>query len=74
MMRIGMNVMWSRPYQIWANVSDLYISWSKVAVGLIIHNKDKKIASIVVWHLLYEHFHGNNPKNRKMQDLNNRKS
>jgi len=48
MMRIGMNVMWSRPYQIWANVSDLYISWSKVAVGLIIHNKDKKIASIVV--------------------------
>ena len=27
------------PYQIWANVSDLYVSWSKVAVGLIIHKK-----------------------------------
>jgi len=32
-----------RPYQIWANVSDLYVSWSKVAVGLIIHKIDKKI-------------------------------
>jgi len=31
-----------RPYQFWANVSDLYVSWSKVAVGLIIHKNDKK--------------------------------
>jgi len=30
------------------NVSDLYVSWSKVAVGLIIHKNDKKIESIVV--------------------------
>jgi len=32
-----------RPYQIWANVSDLYVSWSKVAVGLNIHKNDKKL-------------------------------
>jgi len=32
-----------RPYQIWAYVSDLYISWSKLAVGLITHKNDKKI-------------------------------
>jgi len=37
-----------RPYQIWTNVSDLYVSWSKVAVGLIFHKHDKKIESIVV--------------------------
>jgi len=60
------------PYQIWANVSDLHVSWSKVAVGLIIHKNDKKIEWIVVWHL-YERFHGNKPKIRKMQDLNNQK-
>ena len=65
-----MQVVLSRPYQIWANDSDLHISWSKVAVGLIIH----KIESIVIWRLLYEHFHGINPKNIKMQGLNNRKS
>jgi len=32
---------WSRPHQIWANVSDLYVSWSKVAIGLIVHKNDK---------------------------------
>jgi len=37
-----------RPYQIWANVSDLYVSWSEVAVGFIIHKNDKKIESIIV--------------------------
>jgi len=29
-------------YQFWTNVSDLYVSWSKVAIGLIIHKNDKK--------------------------------
>ena len=33
----------------------------------------KKVESSVVWRLLYERFHGNNPKN-KMQDLYNRKN
>jgi len=32
----------NRPYQICTNVSDLHVSWSKVAVGLIIHKNDKK--------------------------------
>jgi len=31
-----------RPDQFWVNVSDLYASWSKVAVGLIIHKNYKK--------------------------------
>ena len=32
----------TRPYQSWVNVSDLYASWSKDGVGLIIHKNDKK--------------------------------
>jgi len=30
------------PYRFWVKVSDLYVNWSKVAVGLIIHKNDKK--------------------------------
>jgi len=61
---------WPIAYQFWANVSDLYVSssWSKDVVGLIIHKIDKKVESIVVSCLLYEHFHGNNPQNKKMQE------
>jgi len=36
------NTVYSRPHQFWVNVSDLYVSWSKYAVGLIIHKNDKK--------------------------------
>jgi len=43
----GLAFIRTRPYQIWANVSDLYVSWSKVAIGFIIHKNDKKIESIV---------------------------
>ena len=32
----------TRPYQFWTNISDLYVSWSKVSVGLTIHKNDKK--------------------------------
>jgi len=65
-----------RLYQFWVNVSDVYVSWSKVAIGLIIHKNDKKswITCFFDACFLYEHFHENNPKNRKMQDLNNWKS
>jgi len=37
-----------RSYQYWANDSDLYVSWSKDAVGLMIHKNDKKVDAIVV--------------------------
>jgi len=37
----------NRPYEIWANVSDLYVSWSKVAVGLIIPKNDKKLNQLL---------------------------
>jgi len=47
------------------------LSWAKEAVGLIIHKNYEKVESIVVGRLLYERFHGSNPKNRKMQNLNN---
>jgi len=60
-----MNVI-CRPYQFWANVSDLYVTWSKVAVGLVIHKNDKKSWIIVVWRLLCERFHGNNQKKCKI--------
>jgi len=36
-----------RPHQIWANVSDLYVSWSKVAIGFIIHKNDKKLNQLL---------------------------
>jgi len=32
----------NRLYQFWVNGSDLYVSWSKAAVGLIIHKNAKK--------------------------------
>ena len=52
-------------YQFWANVSDLYVSWSKVALGLIIHKNDKKSwinrCLIPLWAFPWKQ-----PKNRKM--------
>jgi len=32
----------------------------------------EKVESIIAWRLLYEPFHGSNPKYRKMQYLSNR--
>jgi len=41
-------VYYFRASQFWANVSDLYVSWSKVAGW-------NKVGWIVVWRLLYLH-------------------
>jgi len=37
-----------RPYQVLVNVSDLYVSWSKLAVGLIIHKNDKNLNQLLL--------------------------
>jgi len=61
----------NRQYQFWANVSDLHITWLKDAVGVIINKNDQKKLNQLLfdaspWKQLHDHFHGNNPKSRKM--------
>jgi len=38
-----LGILIARPYQFWANVSDLYLSWSKVAVATSFTKMTKKL-------------------------------